>query len=244
MPNAEPTPHLLLRVFLASPGDVADERAAVHRLLTQELPYDPLVRGRVTFEIVSWNNSAAKTPMPARLPPQRAVTRFTGRPAECNIVIIVLWSRLGTLLDIGAFRKPSGEPYLSGTEWEYEDACQGQADIFIYRRTEEPKIGVKDPELAEKVRQYQSVEQFCERVIRNPDGSLRGSVTEYGTTSEFEDCLVNDLKHLLRERFDQASPAPVANTEQAWTGSPYPGLRPFTPDEGAIFFGRGREVDA
>ena len=29
-----------------------------------------------------------------------------------------------------------------------------------------------------------------------------------------------------------------------WTGSPYPGLRPFTTEEGPIFFGRGREVDA
>ncbi len=28
-----------------------------------------------------------------------------------------------------------------------------------------------------------------------------------------------------------------------WSGSPYPGLRPFTSDEAAIFFGRGREVD-
>jgi hypothetical protein len=37
---------LQLRVFLASPGDVADERAAVRRLL-QELPHNPLVRGRV-----------------------------------------------------------------------------------------------------------------------------------------------------------------------------------------------------
>jgi hypothetical protein len=87
MSDAKPTSQHL-RVFLASPGDVADERAAVHRLLTQELPYDPLVRGRVTFEIVSWNNPAAKTPMPAHLPPQGAVTRFTGRPAECDIVIM------------------------------------------------------------------------------------------------------------------------------------------------------------
>jgi hypothetical protein len=31
--------------------------------------------------------------------------------------------------------------------------------------------------------------------------------------------------------------------EPAWTRPPYPGLRSFMPDEGPIFFGRGREID-
>ena len=65
MPSAKPTPQHL-RVFLASPGDVADERALVRRLLKEELPYDPFLRGRVTFEVVSWDDPAAPTPMPAR----------------------------------------------------------------------------------------------------------------------------------------------------------------------------------
>ena len=43
MPHAQPTP-LHLRVFLASSGDVADERALVRRLLKDELPYDPFPR--------------------------------------------------------------------------------------------------------------------------------------------------------------------------------------------------------
>ena len=89
-----------LRVFLASPGDVSDERAMVRRLLKDELPYDPLLRGLVTFDVVSWDDPAAPTPMPARLSPQEAVIRFNVRPAKCDIVIVVLWSRLGTHLDL------------------------------------------------------------------------------------------------------------------------------------------------
>jgi hypothetical protein len=44
-----------LRVFLASPGDVADERALARHLLKDELPYDVWLQDRVTFDIVSWD---------------------------------------------------------------------------------------------------------------------------------------------------------------------------------------------
>src|SRR4051812_46752679 len=158
-----------LRVFLASPGDVADERALVRHLLKDELPYDPFLRGRVTFDVVSWDDPAAPTPMPARLTPQEAVIQFETKPSECDIVIVVLWSRLGTHLDLSKFQKANGESYLSGTEWEYEDACKGQPqpNIFVYRRTERPKVELGDPALQEKLRQFKLVDQFFERFM-NP----------------------------------------------------------------------------
>jgi hypothetical protein len=179
MSRAKPTPHHL-RVFLASPGDVADERALVRRLLKDELPYDPFLRGRVTFDIVSWDNPAAPAPMPALLTPQEAVIQFEGEPSTCDIVVVVLWSRLGTHLDLTKFKKDNGEIYLSGTEWEYENACkiQPRPDIFVYRRTEKPKVELDDPALPEKLRQFKLVDQFFERFM-NPDGSFRGSVTPY-----------------------------------------------------------------
>jgi hypothetical protein len=115
---------LHLRVFLASPGDVADERALALRLLKDDLPVDPFLRGRVTFDVVSWDDPAAPTPLPARLTPQEAVIQFETKPSECDIVIVVLWSRLGAHLDLTKFQKTNGDPYLSGTEWEYEDGCK------------------------------------------------------------------------------------------------------------------------
>src|SRR3954451_7297912 len=174
MSSAMPTPEHL-RVFLASPGDVADERALVRKLLKDELPYDVFLRGRVTFDIVSWDDPAAPTPMPARLTPQEAVIQFETKPSECDIVIVVLWSRLGTHLDLTKFQKANGDLFLSGTEWEYEDACKGRPEIFVYWRTEEPKIGARDPAREEKLRQYDLVEKFLSR-FKNPDGSFRGNV--------------------------------------------------------------------
>jgi hypothetical protein len=180
MPRPEPTPWHV-RVFLASPGDVADERALARHLIEKELPSDPLLSGRVTFEVVSWDDPVAPVPMPATCAPQGAVVRFMGEPSTCDIVIVVLWSRLGMRLDVTAFRKPSGEPYLSGTEWEFENAwnARPRPEILVYRRMEEPKIGMRDSDFEEKRRQYELVEQFCERITKNPNGTLRGGVTPY-----------------------------------------------------------------
>jgi hypothetical protein len=89
---------------------------------------------------VSWDDPAAPTPMTAGLSPQEAVNRFGPKPSQCDIVVVILWSRLGTHLDVATFRKPDGEPYLSGTEWEFEDAwnAKPQPEILVYRRTEVP----------------------------------------------------------------------------------------------------------
>jgi HEAT repeat protein len=234
-----------LRVFLASPGDVADERALARRLIEKELPSDPLLHGQVTFEVVSWDDPVAPIALPARLRPQEAIIRFGTRPSKCDVVVVVLWSRLGTHLDLTMFPKANGEPYLSGTEWEYEDACKGRPEIFIYRRTEVPNIALNVSDLAEKVRQYQLVGQFCEHVSKNPDGSFRGNITDYATPTVFKERLATDLKFLLRERLgEERDTNPSTTATPVWTRPPYPGLRSFTPDEGPIFYGRGREVDA
>ena len=66
--------------------------------------------------------------------PQEAVNRVD-RPADCDITIVILWSRLGSPLRTDVFRKPDGEPYGSGTEWEYEDGRTASRDVLIYRRT-------------------------------------------------------------------------------------------------------------
>src|SRR5262245_31513807 len=195
--SRSPSP-LHLRIFLASPRDVADERALLRKLLKDELPYDPLVRGRVTFEVVSWDDPAAPRAMPANMTPQEAVVRFGANPSACDIVVVVLWSRMGTQLDVSAFRKPDGEPYQSGTEWEFEDALMASSrpDILVYRRAEVPDIKLNDPSLDEKRHQFGLVKQFCERLVRNADGSFRGSVIDYDTPTDFKERLANDVKQL------------------------------------------------
>ena len=161
MTESPHTSPLRLRIFLSSPGDVVDERNLARGLLKNELPSDPLLRRQIEFDVVSWDDPASPTLMPATITPQEAVNRFGPKPSECDIVAVILWSRLGTHLDVTAFHKPGGEPYLSGTEWEFEDAwnAQPRPEILVYRRMEKPKVEIDDPDYLEKRRQYKRVGQ-------------------------------------------------------------------------------------
>jgi formylglycine-generating enzyme required for sulfatase activity len=254
---------LKIQIFLSSPGDVADERGLAARIVKEELPYDALFRGRLTFDLVSWDDPAAPTPMLANLTPQEAVECGLPKPSECDFVVVILWARLGTPLP-ERYRKANGERYLSGTEWEFEDALKGAGDalkkeghklkpaILVYRRIEPPLIRLTDPEeLNEKGQQYQYVKQFFEN-FKNPDGSLKRSFVCYSQPSQFADKLKNNLRSFLtpiaedlirQEERGKNKTKKQADLEPSWLGSPYPGLRAFTAKEEVIFFGRGNEVD-
>src|SRR5262245_6868957 len=73
---------LNLRVFLASPGDVADERVVALQEIDQ-LAYDPLLRGLVTVEAVAWDKPSAGAPMLATMTPQEAIAKGLPQPSEC-----------------------------------------------------------------------------------------------------------------------------------------------------------------
>src|ERR1035438_4637676 len=174
-----------LRVFIASPGDVVKERNLARDLLSKELPREPAFRDRVTFDPISWDDPASQVAMQAREQPQDSVSRSLPRPADCEIVIVILWSRMGTPLP-ETTRKPNGEAYLSGTEWEYEDAINSTKRplVLVYKRTEEPRIGLHDPDIGGKQKQLKMVERFFDQ-FQNSDGSMSGGVNLYRTPSEF-----------------------------------------------------------
>src|SRR4051812_12438460 len=207
---------LRIRVFLSSPGDVGDERFLARRLFKDELPYDPLLRGRIIFDVVSWDDPSSPIPMDASITPQEAVNRFGPKPSECDIVVVILWSRMGTHLDLKAFRKPDGMPYLSGTEWEFEDAINTtkphRPTVFVYRRTEEFKVGAKDPDRVEKFRQFDLVEEFFGK-FQGPDGSFLRSWASYSSSSQFNAHLANDVKYFISERLRElAATKPLSIT--------------------------------
>src|ERR1035438_6086924 len=77
------------RVFLASPSDVADERALAHKVLNS-LQYQPFIRNRATIETVAWDIPLAETTLYASLTPQEAINRQLAKPSECDIVIVIL----------------------------------------------------------------------------------------------------------------------------------------------------------
>ena len=162
-----------VRIFISSPSDVAEERAAA-REIVESLPRTPFLRGRISLELVAWDDPAAPAAMFANLTPQAAVNRGLARPSECDLTIVILWSRMGTPL--AEPLKKDGTPYLSGTEWEYQDAIEAGKDVMLYRRTAKVRVDLDDRAFEDKRRQQRLLEQFFSRFTA-PHGALTGSYT-------------------------------------------------------------------
>jgi tetratricopeptide (TPR) repeat protein len=193
-----------IRIFLSSPGDVAAEREIARNIVRDVLSLDPFIRGKANIDIISWDDPNAPASLSAHLSPQQAIERGLPSPSDCNIVVVILWSRLGTPVVT-----PDGTRFRSGTEFEYFDALKATqpnddrssvADkrvqsILLYRRTEVPTISLAASEEARKeaLRQWQDVQDFFAQ-FRAPDGSLLGSVNEYGTPQEFGKILAHQLR--------------------------------------------------
>ncbi|MFN8059106.1 MAG: SUMF1/EgtB/PvdO family nonheme iron enzyme [Vicinamibacterales bacterium] len=148
-----------VRIFISSPGDVEDERRTALALV-QRLEKDPAFRD-FKLRPFLWEDPEAPTPMLAHETPQDSVNRVL-RPKDCEIVVVILWSRMGTPLV--APLKPDGSPYLSGTEFEYQEAVADAEEagrvVLVYRCTREPQVSLRDSKYQEKQRQLALVDEF------------------------------------------------------------------------------------
>jgi hypothetical protein len=174
--------------------------------------------------------------MEAGLTPQEAIKRGFPKPSQCDLVIVILWSRIGTPLPAD-YTKPDGTAYLSGTEWEYYDAITaregfGKPTVWVYRRTQVPALNLEDPEFDEKRRQWQKVKDFFQTFV-GKDGSLIGGVNAYQTPDEFRRQFEQHLRDRLTVVLEEfpgseqtAAPSQDREVEDRvlWTGAPYPGL--------------------
>ena len=116
-----------LKVFVSSPGDVVPERQVAGRVLEQ-LAHEYSAIAHI--EKVLWEHE----PLLATEGFQTQIVR----PSETDIVLCILWSRLGTKLPPDTTR-PDGSRYASGTEFEFEDAYEsfktnGSPDLLVYRQ--------------------------------------------------------------------------------------------------------------
>jgi hypothetical protein len=191
-----------LRVFLSSPGDVTTERAIVREVLAS-LPRDPLLRGQVTFEVVSWDDPTAPNPMSAQLSPQEAVERGLPQPSQCDLTVVILWGRIATPQEP---RKLSGNLYLSGTEYEFENARAAGKTVWLYRRTGKIPVTLDDPDLDAKRTQKALVDQFFQQ-FQNDDGSPSGGYNTYEDPPAFRGQFESNMRVFLRGLLESAGPA-------------------------------------
>lgn len=227
-----------LRVFISSPGDVAEERVVVGQVLRR---LQSEFEGRGAVEAVDWEHE-----------PLLATASFQEQlplPSQCDIVVAILWTRLGTRLP-ARIHRPDGSCYASGTEFEFEDAAAAfqrtaRPDLLVYRKTADPQVSLGDEQaLLERLGQKRALDEFVERWFVGKDGvTLEAAFHPFAHAAELEALAETHLRKLL----DRLLPAPawaaeVAQPIQWRAGSPFRGLEVFELEHAAIFFGRRWEI--
>jgi WD40 repeat protein len=224
----------VVKVFISSPGDVRPERLTAERVvrrLDREFAYHLEVRA------VLWEREplVAAHHFQDQIPP----------PRESDVVVLILWSRLGVLLPDSHPGPLSGKP-VTGTEWEFEDAlksCRERQlpDLLVYRKRAQVTASLADDAALEERRtQKRLVDGFMERWFLGEGGtSFTSAFRDFVDTGEFEEQLEEHLRALLLKRIGGGVAGALA-TIRWHQGSPYRGLLSFDVEHSAIFFGRTR----
>ncbi len=220
-----------LRIFVSSPGDVAEERLIARRVIGRlEAQFGEAVQLKPIF----WEHE----PLLATASFQEQVPR----PSESDIAIVILWSRIGTTLP-GHIRRPDGSSYASGTEFEFEDAVEGfrrngKPDLLVYRKTARPTWPADDALAAQRVAQKVALDTFIDKwFVDRESGAFRGAFHSFESPADFEELLEAHLTRIIERTLGTLEL--TRSAASAWhKGSPFRGLETFGPEHAPIFFGR------
>jgi len=188
----------ILKVFVASPGDVVDERNALAKLIgdiNDVLAYLAPEKG-LTLELVRYETHA----YPDFGAPQDVINREI--PLDYDIFIGILWKRIGT--------PTATEP--SGTVEEFHRACgrrkSGSLPRIMFYFCDEP---IAVPTASE-------LEQLSQVVKFRSELDAQGLTSRYPSHAQFAENvrggLLRAIRDILRESGDQAAleapPQPAA----------------------------------
>ncbi len=225
-----------LRVFISSPNDVRPERLIAERVvqrLGREFAY------HLKLEPVMWE----REPLVASRHFQEGITL----PRDTDIVVVILWSRLGVPLPTDKFPGPiSGKP-VTGTEWEFEDALKSSRerklpDLLMYRKKATVTGSLDDEEVVQQqLAQKRQVEDFFKVWFTDQSAqSFTAAFREFTDALAFEDLLETHLRELLRKRLARPNDELVPAGIRWHQGSPFRGLLSFELEHAPVFYGRTR----
>ena len=225
-----------IRIFISSPSDVSDERQKAGKVVERlQGKYWSFVR----LDDVLWEKEAV-----------RATAHYQDElinPGNCEIVVGVFWSRLGSPLPAKFQKQVSSSP-ITGTEWELEQAfgayerrkrelvTDGTAlrqaevlakpDILIYRRNTRRPTQPNPEEDEEAGCQEAALNAYLEAnyFFDDANHTIRRPIAYYLTLDQFEAKLSVDLEQLVLRMIPGLKPGfeppPIS-------GSPFKELQAF-----------------
>ena len=219
------------RIFVSSPSDVFGERERVDRVLAR---LNGELGGGARLEAIRWEQTfytADRTFQDQIVP-----------PSETDLVICILWKRLGATLPV-AYQRPDGTT-PTGTEYEFEDAMEaarskGTPDVIVYRKSAAVLLDAErfDQEKA----QFEALKQFWSRWFQNESGHFIAAFESFESTDQFEVMLEAHVRQWLAR--NEADLSARITWPIALRGSPFRGLQAFDLAHADVFFGRRRVIE-
>jgi WD40 repeat protein len=222
-----------VRVFVSSPGDAQFERMRLERV-TERLNGE--FQGIVHIVPIRWETEFYKAhqTFQAQIP----------EAAQCDIVIAIFRSRLGSVLPADFRRMTNGEPYPSGTAYEVLTAIDaskthGFPDVYVFRFPQPPSVQLDDPKRNEIETQWQHLKAFFDAWFKTPAGEFKAAFQSFASTDDFE----TQAEVLLRKWLEEKV---LHGRSLTWPaeikGSPFRGLAAFGAKHAPVFFGRSRDI--
>ena len=227
-----------IKIFISSPGDVLYERQIAKRVISK-LGKD--LASSVKLEALLWEDM----PLQVTTSFQEGIDQI----ANANIVdiaVFILWSRLGSPL-AKTFTKSNGSYYKSGTEYEFDmmyaaNQKSGTPSILAYIKnapiTEAISKFTQTIDFEEIGKQQKEAQRFIREKFYDPETKTTyGAYHMFEESTSFEQKLTEHLRFLIIKEIGHE----VLPVE--WEGNPYVGLRSFSYEENAIFYGRRHTIN-
>ncbi len=222
----------ILKIFISSPGDVRPERLIAERVV-QRLDREFTYHCRI--EPVLWERK-----------PLVATKHFQDDiplPSSSDIVLVIVWTRLGTPLPSPRFFGAMTGARVTGTEWEFEEAYKANAehgtpDLLVYRKTAPSLVSLRGDEAEGRRLQAGMVDDFIHQwFIDSRDGTFKAASHTFEHPAELEELLESHLRAKIIERLGDV---PEMHGIRWHKGSPFRGLESFEIEHAQVFFGRTR----
>jgi hypothetical protein len=238
-----------IRVFISSPGDVAEERDRARQVIEG-------LRRRYArhfyLKPVLWE----ELPLQADMSFQSGIDMVLSREAGVDIAVFILWSRLGSPLG-ATIRKSDGGAYRSGTEREFDlilaarqqsrgSSGNARPQILVYTRQDETSFeermrGKSIDEKTDLLAQRKLVQTFIDEEFHDT-----ASKTNFRAYHNFDRPVTfsQRLRAHFTELLDELAGGGIA--EVVWDiekqGAPFLGLEAFQSSHADVFFGREEEI--
>jgi eukaryotic-like serine/threonine-protein kinase len=168
--------------------------------------------------------------------------------AQFDLVVCILWSRLGPLA-APVLEMPDGSEPTSGTEYEigwaldHASKNRGIPRLHVYRNCLKPAPPLEPKEEREVfLRHWDSLQEFFTHWEKSSEESFSGWCNNYRDLQEFEELFRGHFRDFLQGQVDQKTGQKVLSRKVRWKTSPFRGLNFFDFEHAPIFHGRTRAI--